>query len=97
MREYFSGLPKIVIFVPLFNLTDMSFNALILNFFKSVVGTFTQFESDDSLISDETKAILSDSTARKQLSKELHNSKSEGNSKIEIEYNGKKVEFLVER
>ncbi len=74
----------------------MSFNSILSNFFRSILGTFSQFNFDDNLISEQTQQILSDTDARKELSQKLHDSKKNGDTKIEIQFKDKKVEFLVE-
>lgn len=74
----------------------MSLKIFILNFYRSFVSTFSQFGSDDNLISDETQEILSDDTARKELFEKIKEARDSGEQKIKFTYNNKTIEYSVE-
>lgn len=74
----------------------MSLKTFILNFYKSFVGTFSQFGSDDNLISEETQEILSDETARKELFEKIKAARRSGEQNIKFTYNNKTIEYSVE-
>lgn len=75
----------------------MSLKIFISNFWRSVIGTFSQFESDDSLISEEMQDILSDAAARKELFEKIEEARNGGDQNIKFTYNKKSIEYLVEQ
>lgn len=74
----------------------MSFKKFISDFYRSLVGTFSQFGTDDKIISDETKEILADENSRKDLFQKINEAKKNGEQNIKFTHNNKTIEYSIE-
>lgn len=72
----------------------MSKDNIINNLFRVASEMFTQFSTEDPLVSDETKAILNDKQARSELYKKIIDNPKSGEVTVSVE--GKEIKFLVE-
>lgn len=72
----------------------MSKDNIINNLFRVASNMFTQFSTEEPLVSDETKEILNDKEARSELYKKIIDNPKSGEVTVSVE--GKEVKFLVE-
>lgn len=72
----------------------MSKDNIINNLFRVASNMFTQFSTDEPLVSEETKEILNDKEARKELYNKIMNQPKSGEVTVNVE--GKEIKFLVE-
>lgn len=71
----------------------MSKDSIINNLFRVASNMFTQFSTEEPLISEDTKLVLKNSEARKELHKILDNPKT---GKVNVTVDGKAISFFVE-
>ncbi|QEK50677.1 hypothetical protein FYC62_02610 [Pedobacter aquae] len=72
----------------------MSKDNIINNLFRVASNMFTQFNTEEPLVSDETKEILNNEKAKHELYKKIIDNPKSGEVTVNVE--GKEVKFLVE-
>lgn len=76
------------------NSNNMSKDSIINNLFRVASNMFTQFSTEEPLISEETQVILNDSEGRKELYNKIISNPKHGDVKVTID--GKEITFFVE-
>ncbi len=74
----------------------MSFEKFIMDLYRSLVGTFSQFGTDDNIISDETREILANESARKDLFEKIKVARENGEQSITFTYKEKTIKYSVD-
>lgn len=72
----------------------MSKDNIINNLFRVASDMFTQFRTEEPLVSEETKVILSDTKGREELYKKIISNPKHGDVTVTID--GKDITFFVE-
>lgn len=72
-----------------------AFNLVMKHFVASFREMFSQFDTNESMISNETQELLNDSENRKQIYDELLKEPKSGKSTIKFK-DGKEITFFVE-
>lgn len=88
------ALKKNLLLPTFLKINNMSKDNIINNLFRVASNMFTQFNTEEPLVSDETKKILNDKKARNELYKKIINNPKSGEVSVNIE--GKEIKFLVE-
>lgn len=67
-----------------------------MDLYRSLVGTFSQFGTDDNIISDETREILANESARKDLFEKIKVARENGEQSITFTYKEKTIKYSVD-
>jgi len=72
----------------------MSKDSIINNLFRVASNMFTQFNTEEPLISEKTKVILKTTEGRKELYKKIISNPKQGD--VTVTVNGQETKFFVE-
>lgn len=72
----------------------MSKDSIISNLVRVATNMFTQFSTEEALISDEAKVILNDDEGRKELYKKIIDNPKSG--EVIVTVNGRDIKLFVE-
>jgi hypothetical protein len=72
----------------------MSKENIINNLYRVITNMFTQFNTDDPLVSAETQRILANKQAREEVFEKILKNPKQG--KVKVHADGKDVTFFVE-
>lgn len=73
----------------------MSKDSIIANFIRVATNMFTQFNTDEPLISKETQEILNDPKGRKEISEKIVQHPRQG-GEVKVHFEGKEITYFVE-
>ena len=76
------------------NRNTMSKDSIINNLFRVASNMFTQFNTEEPLISEETKVILNSTEGRKEIYTKIISNPKKGD--VTVTVNGQKTKFFVE-
>lgn len=76
------------------NVNTMSKDSIITNLFRAASNMFTQFSTEEPLISEETKDILNNKEGRDELYKKIIQHPQQG--EVTVTVGGKDIKFFVE-